>query len=157
MVSFLGPCCNWREDMLWHTKKPEIEDWFDQKMWEFTVLSIWMAPLHPIADILHVGTQKDIYGLRFSHNTIGWLIIKYISPPSSWLLCYFAMLSCIRDSLHVQLAHHSWVSVAASREWIYSRVALIATRESFAGCPSTYPWICLLTFKHKNTHWSEIS
>ena len=38
-----------------------------------------MAPLHPSVDFPHVGTQKDTYGLRFSQNTIAWLIMEYIS------------------------------------------------------------------------------
>ena len=93
----------------------------------------------------------------FLKNTIDRLMMKYIPHSSSWLLCHFTMSSCIRDSPYVQLTDHSRVSVAASREWMYSWVALIATRESFAGCPSTYPRICPWTFKHKNARWCEIS
>ena len=98
-----------------------------------------MEPLRPSADIPHVGTQKDIYGLRFAHNTIDWLTIQYIPPPSIWLLFHFAMLSGIRDSPYMKVANHSRVFLIASREWMYLRVSLIASRESFAGCPSTYP------------------
>ena len=31
---------------------------------KFIVLSSWMALLRPSADIPHIGTQKDIYGLK---------------------------------------------------------------------------------------------
>ena len=53
------------------------------------LLSTWMAPLRPSADIPHVGTQKDIYGLRFSQNTIDELLINDIHYPSSGLLFLF--------------------------------------------------------------------
>ena len=49
----------------------------------YTVLSAWMAPLRLSADIPHVGTQKDIYGLRVSQNTIDGLIMNYIHHPSN--------------------------------------------------------------------------
>ena len=38
-----------------------------------------MAPLRPSADIPHVGTQKDTYGLRLPIFTIPWLMMKYIT------------------------------------------------------------------------------
>ena len=47
------------------------------------LLSTWMAPLRPSAEIPHVVTQKDIYGLRIAQNTIDRLIINYIHRPSS--------------------------------------------------------------------------
>ena len=88
-----------------------------------------MAPLRPSAGIPHVGTQKDTYGLRFPIFTTPWLMMKYIPYIPSWLLCHFAMLSCIRDSLYGQLVHHSRVSYTASHESLYSRVALLYSRK----------------------------
>ena len=32
MVLLMGPCCNSKEDMLWHPTKLEIEDWFELKL-----------------------------------------------------------------------------------------------------------------------------
>ena len=54
------------------------------------LLSTWMALLRPSADIPHVGTQKDIYGLRVAQNTIDGLIMNYIHHPSSWLFLPFS-------------------------------------------------------------------
>ena len=53
------------------------------------MLSTWMAPLRSSADIRYVGTQKEIYGLRVSQNTIDGLIKNYIYHPSSWLFFTF--------------------------------------------------------------------
>ena len=36
------------------------------------LLSTWMAPLHLSANISHVGTQKDIYGLRVAQKHYRW-------------------------------------------------------------------------------------
>ena len=61
---------------------------------------------------------------------------------------YFAilpMLSFIRDSLYRKLTHHSWVSFTASRESLYLRI------HSHEGCSTTYPRMCILTFKNNNT------
>ena len=51
-----------------------------------------MAPLRPSADIPHVGTQKDIYGLRVAQNTIDGLIMNYIHHPIQ--LVIFTLLLC---------------------------------------------------------------
>ena len=48
-----------------------------------------MAPLRPSADIPHVGTQKEIYGLRFAQNTIDELLVNDIHYPYSGLLFLF--------------------------------------------------------------------
>ena len=48
-----------------------------------------MAPLRLSADIPHVGTQKDIYGLRVVQNTIDGIIMTYICLPSSYLFSPF--------------------------------------------------------------------
>ena len=54
-----------------------------------------MAPLRPSADIPHVGTQKDIYGL--AQNTLDELTMNYIYHPSSWLFLPFGYVkSCTR-------------------------------------------------------------
>ena len=47
------------------------------------VLSTWMEPLRPSADIPHVCTQKDIYGLRVAQNTIDGIIKNYIHHTST--------------------------------------------------------------------------
>ena len=70
-----------------------------------------MAPLRPSADIPHVGTQKDTYGLRLPIFTIHWLMMKYIPYTFSWLLCQFC---------HVEL---------------YSRLSILTTRASFPSLP----------------------
>ena len=66
-------------------KMPGIKFCFDRKMHTSleSLLYTKLPPLYPSADIPHVGTQKDIYGLRFAQNTIAWLIMKYILPLSS--------------------------------------------------------------------------
>ena len=58
---------------------------------------------------------------------------------------------CIHDSPYRQVANHTRVSCITSRGCLYSRVTLMETHGSFAGCPSPYSRICLLTLKHKNT------
>ena len=47
------------------------------------MLSTWMAPLRPSANIRYVGTQKEIYGLRVAQNIIDGIIMNYIYHPSS--------------------------------------------------------------------------
>ena len=117
-----------------------------------------MALLRPSADIPHVDTQKDIYGLRFAHNTIDWLTIIHSSSIQLVTLNFFTMLSCIRDSSFIQLASHSRVPIDVICESMYSRVSLMISRESFAGCSTTYPRMCLLTFKHKTcANWRLVN
>ena len=68
------------------------------------------------------------------------------------------MLRCIHDYPSIQLAHHSRVLVVTSRESMYSRVSFMVSRESFAGCSTTYPRMYLLTFKHKTcTNWRLVN
>ena len=92
-----------------------------------------MEPLRPSANIPYVGTQKDIYGLRFAQGTLDEFLIIHSSPIQMVTLPFFTMLSCIRNSSFIQLASHLRVLVDASRESMYSRVALMISRESFVG------------------------
>ena len=117
-----------------------------------------MAPLRLSADIPYVGTQKDIYGLRFAQGTLDEIFIIHSSPIQMVTLPFFTMLICSCDSSFIQITSHSQVLVDASRESMYSRVALMISRKSFAGCSTTYPRMCLLTFKHKtHANWRLVN
>ena len=70
-----------------------------------------MAPLRPSVDFPYVGTQKDIYGLRFSQNTVAVLIMEYISA--------FALPVTLPFS-HVNM---------------YARLYILTTRASLASLP----------------------
>ena len=106
------------------------------------VLYTWMAPLCPSADIPHVGTQKDIYGLRLPVFIIPWLMMKYIVYMPSWLLCYFEILSAcatisidisrIMREYHIQQgAHTSMRGLLLYRVAYHARVAPLQTHAWF--------------------------
>ena len=99
----------------------------------------WMAPLRPSADIPHVGTQKDIYGLRLPVFIIPWLMMKYIVYMPSWLLFHLNILSRMRDYPYWHLVHHARVLCSASRIYLYARVAFVWSRVSCAGFSTTDP------------------
>ena len=93
------------------------------------LLSIWMEPLYPSANIPHVGTQKDIYGLRFAHNIIDWLTIIHFSSIQLVTLPFFYVELYSRLSLYA--TRESFVSVG----WCKSRM------DVFAGCSYSKLWI----------------
>ena len=69
-----------------------------------------MEPLRLSADIPHVGTQKDIYGLRVSQNTIDGIIMNYIHHSSSWLFLPFSYVKSY-TRLSIYVTHVLYVSV----------------------------------------------
>ena len=80
-----------------------------------------MAPLRPSADIRYVGTQKNIYGLRVSQNTIDGLIKNYIYHPSSWLFLPFKYVkSCTRLFLYATRMLYASVGYCISRTDLYA-------------------------------------
>ena len=80
-----------------------------------------MAPLHLSADIPHVCTEKDIYGLRVSQNTIDGLIMNYIHHPSSWLFLPFSYVkSYTQLSIYATRVLYASVSCCMSRIYVYA-------------------------------------
>ena len=73
------------------------------------LLSILMEPFRPSADIPHVGTQKDIYGLRFSHNTIDWITTIHSSSIQLVTLPFYYVELYLR--LFIYTTHASFTSV----------------------------------------------
>ena len=85
------------------------------------VLSTWMAPLRPSADIRYVGTQKDIYGLRVAQNTIDGIIKNYIHYPSSWLFLPFGYVkSCTQLFRYATHMLYTSISCCISRTDVYA-------------------------------------
>ena len=85
------------------------------------LLSTWMTPLHLNADIPHVGTQNDIYGLRVAQNTIDGLITKYIPHPSNWLLWLFNYVkSYPRPYIYATRGSYVSVGCCKSRMDVYA-------------------------------------
>ena len=66
---------------------------------------------------------------------MGLLQNKFLTHPADYF-DFLIMSSHIRDPIYMQLADHMRVSVVASRGWMYTQVALIATRGSYASCQS---------------------
>ena len=60
---------------------------------------------------------------------------KFLTHPAGYF-DFLTMSSHIRDPIYMQLVDHTRVSCVASRGWMYTWVALIATRGSYVGCHS---------------------
>ena len=85
------------------------------------LLSTWMAPLCLSADIPHISTQKDIYGLRVSQNTIDGLIMNYIHHPSSWLFLPFRYVnSCTWLFRYATRVLYASIGCCMSRIGVYA-------------------------------------